>query len=968
MASQALPRSPLNKGAKAKPQPGTPAKLGAGKMKGQEQRQQVNQEQHRASGSGTSPMPSEGDNVSPYLGGTAGTAEKASGRIPGGKAWNAVNDLRGGAHKFKEKIKSYGADAPTKPGDLAANAPSSLPMNLSDLEGLEVGDGGQIMDHNGTPVAKVVEGDPEDLVGMSVGADGEILDEDGDLVGRVQILSKPTEALEEGTANIGETPSLETLKDLPVTEEGYVMDHAGQQPMAKVVEGDTGSLVGRTANEHGEIYDEDENLIGRLEALSPDEAAKAIGQQAEGAKEHAGEIGEAIPAKISNISILEGRRVNKKGKVLDEEGEVLGQVVGDQDPKALAGNHINEKGQILDDANNVIGEVEIVPGEAADDAIKVLQQKQGETRESTQEEPDVSTLKDEVEGEVADETSAIGEDAAAKGEQLPDISTLEGLKCNKLGSIVNADGIPVGELVEGDPKRLCRDNIQLDDQGQFWDGRGNVIGKAQPLPVEETPPGPFADLEDVFVAEDGWVQDANGRRVGQVTEGDNKKLIGRAVDTDGDILDKRGNIIGHAEPWEEPEEPEPEKVDLSMLEGFKPNKYGNVMGSSGVPIARVVDGDLKTVSGRPIDREGQIWGDSGEVIGHVTIIPENERESRGPFSGLGDLVVNGEGFVEDVDGMVVGRIIEGDPKSLRGQAVDTDGEILDEHGNVQGRAERYEPPEESVVEEDLSALEGKTVNKLGNIVDANGVVIGRIASGYIKHLVGKQVDDKGQIFNEKGKVIGQAELIPNNEQERPEGPFYGLEGLTLGKDGMVVNPEQEVVGRLVEGDQKRLEGRAVDEDGEILDKTGNVIGRAERWTPEEKQRDISPMAGRKVNKEGEVRDEDGNLLGKLTQGDLQNLRGKLIDSNGYVVDNDGNKIGECTLLENLPDEQPTMSPEELEKQEKEKQDRELAKKMCAILQDTLDSVQPLCKQIMQVRSLFHLVSFRYVNVFLSQEH
>jgi len=59
------------------------------------------------------------------------------------------------------------------------------------------------------------------------------------------------------------------------------------------------------------------------------------------------------------------------------------------------------------------------------------------------------------------------------------------------------------------------------------------------------------------------------------------------------------------------------------------------------------------------------------------------------------------------------------------------------------------------------------------------------------------------------------------------------------------------------------------------------------------------------------------------------------------------------LLENLPEEpepepepeEPELSPEELEQKEKEEHDRELAKKMCSIIQQTLDSVEPLCKQI-----------------------
>ncbi|KAL2847392.1 hypothetical protein BJX68DRAFT_276561 [Aspergillus pseudodeflectus] len=451
-----------------------------------------------------------------------------------------------------------------------------------------------------------------------------------------------------------------------------------------------------------------------------------------------------------DLSILDGREVQEGGKVFDDDGNLIGEVA-EGNPEDLVGQTVNAEGEIIDEDGDLIGVVNLVQqgsevgekegapqadmGEAEDEAggidLPAAGEEAGEATREQAPKPE--------EGITGDEQAA-GEVEGA----LPDISTLEGLKCNKFGNIVNADGTVVGELVEGDAKKLARDGCQLDAQGQFWDNQGHVIGRAKVIPVEEEEQGPFADSGDIYVAEDGWVKDEGGRVVGKVVEGDAKKLVGRAVDDDGDILDKRGNVIGRAEPYEEPEEEEQEEEE---------------------------------------EEEGQ----------------------------------------------------------------------------------------------DLSALEGLTVNKLGNILDNNGVLIGRIAEGNPKKLAGKKVDAKGQIWSDAGKVIGQAELIPADEREKPEGPFYGFEGLTVGDEGTIVDSSGEVIGRLVEGDAERLKGRAVDEDGEIIDKLGNVIGRAERWKPEE----------------------------------------------------------------------PELSPEELEKQRKEKEDEDLAKKMCAIVQRTLDSVGPICRQIMQ---------------------
>jgi hypothetical protein len=109
------------------------------------------------------------------------------------------------------------------------------------------------------------------------------------------------------------------------------------------------------------------------------------------------------------------------------------------------------------------------------------------------------------------------------------------------------------------------------------------------------------------------------------------------------------------------------------------------------------------------------------------------------------------------------------------------------------------------------------------------------------------------------------------------------------------------------------------------------------------------MAGLRVNKEGEVRDKNGDVIGMLTDGNLLECVGKEINENGYVVDQDGNRIGTVTLLENMPqqeeaEEAPQPTAEELKKEE----EREVAKKISAILQDTISKMEPICKAITEV--------------------
>jgi hypothetical protein len=1075
---------------------------------------------------------------------TAGEAkDTAEGAAEGAtdEAQDATNGVKEAAEDTTGQELPSGEEAVNGVKDTAEGATDELPeidleQYLPMLKGLKVEENGEILDADGEPLGHLTAGDPADLEGMEIGEDGEILDEDGDVVGRAEVLKERAlefakKAQEEADAAAPETelPHIAVLEGLEPDEDGQIKDASGKV-LGRITEGDPADLVGMPLNAEGEILDEDGDVIGRAEALpqevkdkvdgvedtagkAEDQATEAKGgvgdvqAQVEEAQEGVTDAQKAVDQLVeqlaADLTILEGRKLNKKGNIIDDEGEVIGRLV-EGDPKACAGKIPNVKGEILDKDGKVIGKVEIVEGQAANEAMKDLHpeivekleeaqaqleekqealdeaeegatdglpgldileglkvNKKGEVvnedgdpiarlsegeldqvrgkkintkgeivdkdgkvigkvelipgavegaadqvEEATPEPLDTAILeglkvnkKGEVlnedgepiarlsegdvsavagkklndKGEVLDKDGKVigkveliaqeAEGAVAEegsgvdlGDEFPPLSILEGLRCNKAGKIVDASGKPVGELVEGDPKKLSKLGTTCDDQGQFWDTKGRVIGRAKTLPQEEGDDAEavFAGLQGLIVVKDGWVEDENGNRVGQLVEGDPKKLVGRAVDEDGDVLDKRGNVVGHAERYNEPEEevPEEAKIDLSELKGLTVNKAGNIIGPQGVPIGRLVEGNLKELVGRRVDGEGQIWNDAGEVVGRCELIPPDQREEKpeGIFGGLEGLIVVKDGLVEDHEGNVVGRVVEGDPKKLIGRAVDEDGEIVDKYGNVKGRVEPYEIPEEEVVEKDLSSLDGKTVNKSGNVVDAQGNIFGRVVEGELKRLVGCSVDGKGQIWSSNGKVIGHADTIEGGDSGKAEGPFSNFESTIVAKEGedyVVKDASGQIVGRIVEGDPKKLVGRKVDDDGDIVDKNGNVIGKAERWEPEEKEREISPMAGCRVNKQGEVRDKNGDVIGMLTEGNLLECVGKEVNDNGYVVDQDGNRIGACTLLENIPEQEEEVgpTPEELKKAE----ENEIAKKISGILQDTISKMEPICKAITEVR-------------------
>lgn len=260
-------------------------------------------------------------------------------------------------------------------------------------------------------------------------------------------------------------------------------------------------------------------------------------------------------------------------------------------------------------------------------------------------------------------------------------------------------------------------------------------------------------------------------------------------------------------------------MDCSILADKKVNKLGNITDDKGQIVGRITEGVLKSLIGKVVDSDGNIWH-NGKAIGKAEPIPDDEKEEaiEGLFASFPDAVVEKNGDVV-FESQVIGKLIEGDAKKLAGKTVDADGEVLDKSGNILGRAERWEEPDtEPEPEVDMSAIAGKKVNKVGNITDDAGRLVGRVKEGVLEALVGKSVDGKGEIWS-NGKVIGRAEPIPDDEKEEPvEGPFASFPDATVQKNGDVVF-EDEIVGKIVEGDAKKLEGKKVDADGEICKST-----------------------------------------------------------------------------------------------------------------------------------------------------
>lgn len=909
-----------------------------------------------------------------------------------------VDDVQDKATEAGEDVK----DKATEAGKDAKETTESKAGDVKDITESKGGDVKESAEKTGEELDDKADEVAENLEPAGkVNEKGEVIDDDGNVIGKVN------------EADIDQSK----LKDSIVNEEGDVLDKEGHvigsaDPIEEgdnAVEGVNADGVKSPADSAKSGLDEEKPDIDAKDAV------EGVEQQADDTKSKVDDTkskvddtkskaddavskpdADLVEEPIIPQSKLKGPfEIQESGEILDADKKAIGKLQDDVDLKSLVGKqgvNVDDEGNLVGENGTIIGKVDLLPvdqlpipesvreqirnaavpegasqlgsklGEKADLGSKAEGSKadlESQVPEGQDAKEGLEEGKDGVE-EITDETKETGEGVEEETESnIPPVSILEGLKVNKAGKIVDKEGNPVGQLVEGDAKKLA--GKKCDKEGKIYNDTGKVIGRAEPLPeIEENESAPFEDFPGAIVEKSGKIT-FEGQVIGEVVEGDVKKMIGKIVDEDGDILDKNGNVIGKAERTEEEPEPVEEGPDYSVLFDKKVNKLGNVTDDSGRVVGRIIQGVLKNMIGRRCDKDGAIWGDSGKKIGQAEPIPDSEKEELkepAPFEDFPDATVESNGDVVH-NGEVIGKVIEGDAKKLKGKKVDADGDILSASGNVLGKAERWEAPEEEKAPEvDNSSLAGKRVNKAGNVVNKSGEIYGRVVEGDIKQLAGKMCDKQGFVRNEGGDIIGKCEAVPEGDREGlKEGPFTDFDGCTVNKEGKVVTSSGEVVGRLVLGDAQVLFGRAVDDDGEIVDKNGNVIGRAERWQEEEVKKDVNPMSGRKVNKEGNVVDENGDIIGKLTTGDLKVCAGKKIDDDGDVVDQKGNSLGHVTLLEDIVEDEPELEleeleleePQETEEEKKKREEAELDKKICTqmiyCVEDALGKIKPVLKQI-----------------------
>ncbi|KAK8054578.1 hypothetical protein PG994_009645 [Apiospora phragmitis] len=488
-----------------------------------------------------------------------------------------------------DRIREEVPEAGERLDALEEEAERKLP-NISILEGLSINKMGNVVDEKGNPLGRVKSGDLKKMIGKQPDAEGKVWDSRGNVIGEVEVLPDAVE-------NNGKV----------------IFD--GRQ-VGVVVGDDFQNLIGKKVDADGDIVDKNGNVIGKAERKEEEEP------EAEPEPE---------PEQI-DYSSLKDKKVNKFGNVVDDKGAVWGHVVQGI-LKHLVGKKIGEDGQIFNDAGKVIGKAEPLPDEEREDAkedgpfadfptpssaTRVLSCSRGKTVDA--------------DGDILDKNgNQLGraerwEEPEAEPEPEVDYSALAGKRINKAGNAVDSHGDIYGRVIEGDLKRLI--GKMCDKTGAIRNEGGDVIGRAELIPEAERDgmkEGPFTDLPGCTVNKEGHVVTPGGDIVGRLTSGDPKTLFGRAVDDDGDILDKNGNQLGHAERW----------TPRGGPEGRQP--HGRPQGQQGGqrrrrerrPHRQADLGRPEQVRGKKIDDDGDVVDQKGSILGHVSLledIPEPEPE------------------------------------------------------------------------------------------------------------------------------------------------------------------------------------------------------------------------------------------------------------------------------------------------------------------------------------------------------
>ena len=230
---------------------------------------------------------------------------------------------------------------------------------------------GKVVDNSGNVIGEVVDGKPVSLSGESLGTidKGVALDQDGNVVGRV-VDGKVVDSSgnEVGTVQKGVALdangqevdlSSSAASSAPTRIDKVVRDSSGNI-IGRVVDGkvvdSSGKVIG-SVDKNGNAVSLSGESLGKVDEVLVNEAGMVVGKPAEVVRNAKGEI----VGRIEN------------GKVVDENGNVIGRVDKDGKPVGLDGRSLGSVEKVMLDNDG-----KLISGDLVEDSVSVVRDENGE--------------------------------------------------------------------------------------------------------------------------------------------------------------------------------------------------------------------------------------------------------------------------------------------------------------------------------------------------------------------------------------------------------------------------------------------------------------------------------------------------------------------------------------------------------------------------------------------------------------
>ncbi|KAI9245487.1 hypothetical protein EDC94DRAFT_628358 [Helicostylum pulchrum] len=251
------------------------------------------------------------------------------------------------------------------------------------------------------------------------------------------------------------------------------------------------------------------------------------------------------------------------------------------------------------------------------------------------------------------------------------------------------------------------------------------------------------------------------------------------------------------------------------------------------------------------------------------------------------------------------------------------------------------------------------VKKSGKVIDMEDNIIGSVDKEAASKLVGFKVDKTGNVINHEGHIVAKAELFEKEDPDQKDKPFNPNEAINedspeVKKSGKVLDMEDNVVGSIDKRIASKFAGCKVDPEGNVVDEEGHIVARAEmikqdeseseeEEEDEEEDKPYNPNLmvdehSPEVRRSGKVIDEDDEIVGTVDKGSANQWAGFKVDSYGNVINQDGHTVGKADMIKQISDE-------ERQQEEEDKQYRQIADSMSQAVQQSLDKIKPILKQI-----------------------